>query len=265
MLHQETAAGNYQLSMINYQLSIWYCAIWVGIFLLISGRSWGQPAAVEACAFGTNEIRVFWNPPPGGGEGTYEIIRDGSVVGIARSDDRSYVDSAVVPGRTYRYNVTFVDSSGNRRVGREYVERCYPRLPDVTVCDLLVVGANSAGVSSAVTAARYGLSVVMLEENRRIGGMAANGLGASDIRKGEHASGFFQEFRNHVAAIYGEGSGLKYEPRVAQQAIKEIVWAEPRLVVHRQVRPVSVSNKGGVISQVFAEHVPTRRKVRFIP
>src|SRR6266513_2219718 len=126
------------------------------------------PTAVEACAFGPNEIRVFWNRPDNSG-GSYHILRDGKEIGEVAGDQTTYLDKTVEPNHTYRYNVAYTDSAGKATTGRDYIERSFPTLADVTVCDLLVVGANSAGISSAVTAARYGLNVVMLEENRRIG------------------------------------------------------------------------------------------------
>ncbi len=128
-----------------------------------------------------------------------------------------------------------------------------------------MVGANSAGVSAAVAAARRGVKTILIEETDRIGGMAANGLGASDIRRAEHASGFFDEFRRKVAAIYGSGNGLRYEPRVAQQAIEGLVSAEPNIMVYRGVRPTGVKTSSGRILEVRAEVVATGRRIRIVP
>jgi succinate dehydrogenase/fumarate reductase flavoprotein subunit len=46
-------------------------------------------------------------------------------------------------------------------------------LADVTDCDLLVVGSGAAGLSAAVTAAHYGLRVVVVEKERHLGGTSA--------------------------------------------------------------------------------------------
>src|SRR5207248_1365372 len=99
-------------------------------------------------------------------------------------------------------------------------------------------------------AARYGLKVMLIEETRRLGGMPVNGLGATDMRRQEHSSGLFEEFRQKVRAIYGFGDGFSYEPRIAHQAIKEIVWSVPGLLVHRQVRPTGIKMRASTISEV---------------
>lgn len=219
------------------------------------------PAAVEAVALGPNEIRVYWNPARDAAK--YIVRRDGMEIGTALADARTYLDKDVQAGKTYRYKVAAVDERGNEKIGRPYIERAFDTLPDRTDCDVLVVGATTGGVSAAITAARYGLNVVLIEETRRLGGMPVNGLGSTDLRRLNHSSGLFEEFRRRVQSIYGSGDGLMYEPRVAHQAIKEMVWGEPRLIVHRQVRPIEVKTDGGQITEVTAETVPDSRRVVF--
>src|SRR5258706_819567 len=58
---------------------------------------------------------------------------------------------------------------------------------------------------------------------------------------------------------------MSYEPRVAHQAIKEIVWSCPNLVVHRQVRPVRRVRHGQTITAVQAEELPSGKRVWFHP
>jgi hypothetical protein len=242
--------------------------LWFIPLLCLSGsRGGAQPApptAVEAVAFGQREIRVYWNLPPEAVK--YVVERDGREIGAADAAAREFTDAAVEPGRTYRYSVGAADAAGKIAWGRPYVERTFPALPAETRCDVLVVGATTAGVAAAVTSARYGLNVVLIEETRRLGGMPVNGLGATDLRRLAHASGFFEEFRRKVQALYGgQGDGLKYEPRVAHQAMKEILWSAPGLVVHRQVRPVRVVAKNGVVQSVQVEEVATERRAVIYP
>ena len=47
--------------------------------------------------------------------------------------------------------------------------------------DLVVYGGTPGGIATAVSAARLGRSVALLEYHRHIGGMSASGLGKSDI------------------------------------------------------------------------------------
>jgi len=237
-----------------------------GLWLLLLQPASAQlapPTAVEAIALGQTAVRVCWNPAPEAAK--YRIYRDGQPIGEMDAAAREFTDSSAEPGRTYRYSVAAVDSTGAAAEGRPYIERSFPVLPEETRCDVLVVGANAAGVSAAAAAGRYGLNVVLTEETRRLGGMAVNGLGASDIRRLGHASGFFEEFRRKIVELYGEGNGLRYEPRVAHQAVKEILWNVPGLTVHRQVRPVKVTTRSNRIVSVVMEELLSGRRVTFYP
>src|SRR5215207_10270939 len=94
--------------------------------------------------------------------------------------------------------------------------------------DLVVIGGTPGGIATAVSAARLGRQVTLVEYHRRLGGMSASGLGASDIEHREMIQGFFREFvdriKAHYIAAYGEGSkevrlckdGYWYEPKVAE-------------------------------------------------
>ena len=50
------------------------------------------------------------------------------------------------------------------------------QIPVVATCDVVVVGAGPAGLSAAVSAARNGASVVLLERYHHLGGMASGGM-----------------------------------------------------------------------------------------
>ena len=47
--------------------------------------------------------------------------------------------------------------------------------------DIVVVGGNPGGIMAAIAAARQGKTSVILERSQHIGGLPANGLGATDI------------------------------------------------------------------------------------
>ena len=59
---------------------------------------------------------------------------------------------------------------------REFVSLGASRVPVVRECDVVVVGAGPAGVSAAVSAARNGCKVVLLERYHHLGGMASGGM-----------------------------------------------------------------------------------------
>ena len=73
--------------------------------------------------------------------------------------------------------------------------------------DCVVVGGTPGGIAAAVTAARMGRSVALVEENAHLGGMSASGLGKSDIENRAAVRGFFAEFAARVQRHYLEQYG----------------------------------------------------------
>lgn len=59
---------------------------------------------------------------------------------------------------------------------KEFVSLAASQVPVVRECDVVVVGAGPAGVSAAVSAARNGCKVVLLERYHHLGGMASGGM-----------------------------------------------------------------------------------------
>lgn len=84
--------------------------------------------------------------------------------------------------------------------------------------DVAVYGATSAGVCAAVSAARAGTRVVLLEPGRHVGGMTSGGLGYTDIGDPRALGGMAAEFRAAVAQHYGVPLGhyAGPEPHVAE-------------------------------------------------
>ena len=64
--------------------------------------------------------------------------------------------------------------------------------------DIVVVGGTPGGIMTAVAAAREGKSVAILERTSHIGGLPANGLGATDIATRNATTGLFREFTKRV-------------------------------------------------------------------
>lgn len=88
---------------------------------------------------------------------------------------------------------------------------------------------------TAVAAAREGKSVAILERTSHIGGLPANGLGATDIATRNATTGLFREFTKRVNKYYinqyGENSpqakdcsdGFHFEPSVAERVFAEML------------------------------------------
>lgn len=77
--------------------------------------------------------------------------------------------------------------------------------------DLVVYGATSAGLATAVQAKRMGLDVVVLEPTRQIGGLTTGGLGATDIGRKEAFGGIALEFYCGVKEYYDDPAHWKWQ------------------------------------------------------
>ncbi|MEI7731811.1 MAG: FAD-dependent oxidoreductase [Verrucomicrobiota bacterium] len=109
--------------------------------------------------------------------------------------------------------------------------------------DVVVVGGTPGGIMAAIAAAREGLSVVLLERTEHVGGLPANGLGATDIGTRGGTGGLFREFVNrmhsHYTNTYGPNSpqakdcsdGYHFEPSVAEKLFTQMLAAQPRITV----------------------------------
>ena len=101
--------------------------------------------------------------------------------------------------------------------------------------DVVVVGGTPGGIMTAVSAARMGQSVLLLERSSRIGGLPAIGLGATDISTRGATTGLFLEFvtrvRDYYAETYGPDSqqvkdcsgGYHFEPSDAGRIFDEMI------------------------------------------
>lgn len=101
--------------------------------------------------------------------------------------------------------------------------------------DLVIVGGNPGGIMAAIAAARQGKTSVILERTNHIGGLPANGLGATDIATRKATTGLFAEFTSRIKQYYvnryGENSqqvkdcsdGFHFEPSVATIVYREML------------------------------------------
>jgi hypothetical protein len=89
------------------------------------------------------------------------------------------------------------------------------RLPPVSASedtpDVCVYGATPGGIAAAVSAAKGGLRVTLVEPTNRIGGLVTNGLSYTDFRTFESLSGFFWEFARRVEQYYVKTYGANSE------------------------------------------------------
>ncbi len=104
--------------------------------------------------------------------------------------------------------------------------------------DVVVVGGTPGGIATAVTAARQGSHVLLLERTGHVGGLPANGLGATDITTRGATTGFFLEFVSRNKAYYEQtygadsqqvkacSDGYHFEPSVAEKTFLDLIAGE---------------------------------------
>ncbi|MDA3925785.1 MAG: FAD-dependent oxidoreductase [Kiritimatiellae bacterium] len=154
-----------------------------------------------------------------------------------------------------RLNVQPVRSSNAREVnGQRY--------------DLVVVGGTPGGIACAVRAAREGLSVLLVQHNRHLGGMLSNGLMQWDALYSGQRAPIFNEIAKAIEAYYratyGENSAQydrarftqdhyplsNFEPSVAEHCLNRLVSSEPGITTLLSHIPVSVAREGALLKSL---------------
>lgn len=109
--------------------------------------------------------------------------------------------------------------------------------------DVVIVGGTPGGITCAISAAREGMSVAILERTNHIGGLPANGLGATDISTRGATTGLFLEFVNRNLQYYQEtygadsqqvkdcSEGYHFEPSVAERSFLGMLDEYPSITV----------------------------------
>lgn len=133
--------------------------------------------------------------------------------------------------------------------------------------DIIIVGGTPGGISAAIASARLGYTSIILERTRHIGGLPANGLGATDICTRGATGGLFLEFtsriRNHYLRTYGKDSeqvkdssdGYHFEPSVAEKIFEEMLVEYPQIAIRRlrqfDALPSNVELEEGRLRRIF--------------
>ena len=130
--------------------------------------------------------------------------------------------------------------------------------------DLVVVGGGIAGTSAAVSAARNGLRVALVQDRPVLGGN-----GSSEVRVWPEGQTRQQPYP-HIGDIVEElvpakrpGTGNAKGGAIYEDQRKlDIVRAEPRITLLTEQRVYAVAARDGRIQSVDAQHIRTARRVR---
>jgi hypothetical protein len=116
-----------------------------------------------------------------------------------------------------------------------------PRNP--LVFDLVIYGGTAGAVMTAVTAAREGLRVALLESGNHLGGMVTGGLSATDHGEKGVVGGYSLEFYQRLGRHYGRPIEWYPEPHAAERVLQEMLQEAQAVTVFHQHR---LREKGGV-------------------
>jgi hypothetical protein len=94
--------------------------------------------------------------------------------------------------------------------------------------DLVVYGGTAGGVITAVSAARSGLKVALLEPGNHIGGMVSGGLSHTDVGRREVIGGYSLEFYwraglHYQLTRYLQDIAWYVEPKVAETTFRQML------------------------------------------
>jgi hypothetical protein len=136
---------------------------------------------------------------------------------------------------------------------------------EVRSYDVVVYGGTAGGVIMAVSAAREGVKVALLEPRDHVGGMVSGGLTATDFGKKAVIGGLSLEFFERVGRRYGQPIGWYFEPHVAEEVFREMLKEAgvPVFFRHRLREKTGVGKKGTTITEIRMENAAVFRAALF--
>lgn len=226
----------------------------LGCFFLFNGESDGNQVYVSEPTIrvgalpnapkslrvkpGDGKLILRWQPSETANVSMYRIYRRGEQIAEVPATTLQWEDEAVNPNEGYSYFVTALSDATESLPSWPDAAMTLPQqrsllkgTPTKLVAnyECVVVGATPAGIAAAITLARRGWNVALVERTKHIGGMMTSGLSATDRRYRQASGGLFSEFVSHIERFYreayGAGSsqhrqcqgGYLFEPKVAEQ------------------------------------------------
>lgn len=116
----------------------------------------------------------------------------------------------------------------------------------VMMYDIVIYGGNSAGIAAAVQATKMGLSVVVIEPSRHIGGLSSGGLGDTDFGDKSVIGGISLDFYKRLGRIYNSQEAVwMFEPKTAIAVFRD--WINEYAI--EVVTGERLRLKGGVVKK----------------
>jgi hypothetical protein len=136
--------------------------------------------------------------------------------------------------------------------------------PPPRTFDVVVYGGTAGGVMAAVSAARMGLDVALVEPSRHLGGMVTGGLSATDHGEKIVTGGYALEFYRRIGKRYGLPLFWYPEPSVAEAVLRDMLGEEKkvRLFLNQRLREHGGVRKNGSAVEELALESGARVKAR---
>ncbi|MFL5620750.1 MAG: FAD-dependent oxidoreductase [Gemmatimonadaceae bacterium] len=123
--------------------------------------------------------------------------------------------------------------------------------------DVVIYGGTAGGVVAAVSAARMGLTVALLEPTPHVGGMVTGGLSATDHGEKIVVGGDALAFYRRVGGKYGVPLFWYPEPKVAEAVLNEMLAEQKNVTLflrHRLRERGGVRKTGANITELVTEN-----------
>src|SRR3954470_8033067 len=121
------------------------------------------------------------------------------------------------------------------------------RAAETVKVDVCVYGGTSAGVITAAAVAKEGMSVILIEQGRHLGGLTSGGLGKTDFGNKAVIGGLSREFYKRLGKHYNQPEVWTFEPSVAEKLFNDII-AENKIRVLLNHRLASLEKQGAHIT-----------------
>ena len=170
-------------------------------------------------------------------------------------------------------------SLASQGAAAEPIASADPAAIDGKPFDLLVVGGTPGGVACAVRAAREGLSVLLVNRTRHVGGMMANGLVQWDALYGGQRSPLFTELLRNIEGHYRTTCGADshdyqsarftqehyplgmVEPHVAEREFARLLAAEKSIAMLLGYYPTAVEREGAMLQRITLREFGGTREI----
>src|SRR5580693_7580625 len=117
---------------------------------------------------------------------------------------------------------------------------CAVRGDAAETCDVLVYGGTPGGLSAAIAASREGVSVVLIEPTKWIGGMVTGGLASTDVGNEKVIGGIAREFFARAAESKAGTPMWFAEPQVNMATFQAMLReSKVRVITDRRLKFIS--------------------------